>query len=93
MYTTGLVLSALLAGIAVAAPADKYSALQSRSDDTFKIHVWNNCPFTNQVALYQITSDFQMIQKSTPANIASKGSKVIAAPYNALGMRLSGHAE
>ncbi|KAK4505122.1 hypothetical protein PRZ48_003085 [Zasmidium cellare] len=93
MYTKGLVLSALLAGLTSAAPTDEYSALEARDADNFNIHVWNNCPFPKQFALYQITADFQMLQMSKPTNIAPKKSKVIQAPYKALGMRLSGHAE
>lgn len=92
MHTMRLALTAL-AGLALSAPTDQYKAIESRDGNTFNIHVWNNCPFTKQVALYRITSKFEMVQMSTPGDIASKKSKVIKAPYNALGMRLSGHAE
>ncbi|KAM3424748.1 hypothetical protein BST61_g6732 [Cercospora zeina] len=80
---------------AYAAPADIYSSLNTRNDDNdaFKIHVHNNCPWTKQFALYQITPSFGMKEMSKPLNIASKNSSVIEAPYKALGMRLSGHAE
>ncbi|KAF2158426.1 hypothetical protein M409DRAFT_71660 [Zasmidium cellare ATCC 36951] len=92
MQAKGLVL-ATLAAFVTSAPTDQYNSVAARGDDTFNIHVWNNCPFPKQIALYQITADFQMVQKSTPSNISPRGHKVIQAPYSALGMRLSGHAE
>ena len=61
--------------------------------NTFKLHVHNNCPFPKDFALYKITSDFQMKQKSKPVTIPSGDSHTIRAPFKATGMRLSGHAE
>ncbi|KAF7190499.1 hypothetical protein HII31_08213 [Pseudocercospora fuligena] len=98
MYTTGLALSVLtlLTSAVNAAPQDSTvtdATLEARAANNFKIHVWNNCPFQKQVALYQVTGAFKMVQMSKPTNIASKKSLTIPAPYKALGMRLSGHAE
>ena len=93
MITTGLALSAL-ALIANAFPTDfDNSTIESRDANTFNINVWNNCNFQKQVGLYQITSSFEMIQKSKPKNVASKKMVQIKAPFYATGMRLSGHAE
>lgn len=89
-YTTPL-LTALLALMAAATPLNV--TLAERGADTFNIQVWNNCKFTKRVALYQITPDFKMIQKSNPTNIEPKCSLTIPADFKALGMRLSGHAE
>lgn len=87
-FTTGV-----LALTAAAMPFN--STLEARDDgtDTFRLHVWNNCPWTKQVALYSVTSDFQMQQRSTPTNIAPNQEHIIHAPFKATGMRLSGHAE
>lgn len=95
MFVQRLVLTiALLVAIVFAAPTQAYDGIEARDlRNTFKIHVWNNCPFPKQVALYQITPKFRMVQKSKPRNIPSKDHKVLRAPYKALGMRLSGHAE
>ncbi|KAL1589332.1 hypothetical protein WHR41_01928 [Cladosporium halotolerans] len=92
MYTTGWILSALFALTATASPINS-TLLERGSADTFNINVWNNCPFTKQFALYQITSDFRMIERSKPTNLAPKKKLTIAAPFKDLGMRLSGHAE
>ncbi|KAK4617148.1 uncharacterized protein CLAFUR5_05275 [Fulvia fulva] len=91
MYTPGLALT-MLTAFAAAAP----QPLSTRGGDaeTFKLHVYNNCSFPKSVAIYQITSDFQMLEKSKPTSLKAKtGKTVIEAPYKALGMRLSGHAE
>ena len=59
----------------------------------FYIHVHNKCPFVKEVALYQVTPDFQMKQKSKPTNIQPGHQHTIHASFKATGMRLSGHAE
>ena len=64
-----------------------------KAPNTFRINVLNKCRWTKQVALYQITPDFKMVQKSRPRNIRKGQTITIQAPYKALGMRLSGHAE
>lgn len=93
MYTTGLALATILALTASATPIITNGTIDARAADTFELRVWNNCKFTKEVALYQITSSFQMLQKSRPTNIASGHELVINAPFKATGMRLSGHAE
>jgi hypothetical protein len=91
MYFTGLALSALLALTATAVPTFNHDS--PRDVDDFKLIVVNKCKWTKQFALYQITSSFEMLQKSTPINIPTGGSQTIMAPFQASGMRLSGHAE
>lgn len=92
MYTTGLALTTLLALTASATPIE--STLVSRAAaDTFQLRVWNNCHFVKEVALYQITPAFEMVQKSEPTNIQPGKELIINAPFKATGMRLSGHAE
>lgn len=59
---------------------------------TFQIQVSNNCGTDMQFGIYQITSDFAMNQITAPVNIASGGQGSIAAPYQGVGMRLSGNA-
>lgn len=96
MYTKTFFASSLLALAATAAPTNTtFSDLETRgAQDTFKLHVYNNCHFVKEVALYQVTSDFKMIQKSTPTNVGKRGGSItIEAPFQATGMRLSGHAE
>lgn len=85
----GLVASLALAATVSAVPLQS----KPRSSSTFNINIHNNCAFDKSFALYQITSDFQMVQKSDIQNIPAKGQGVIAAPYQETGMRLSGHAE
>ncbi|KAK0256784.1 hypothetical protein LTR91_000233 [Friedmanniomyces endolithicus] len=99
-HSTRTTLSALLALAAstttLATPLSYNSTttLASRDDpNTFSLHVWNNCHFTKEVALYSVTSDFKMLQRSLPTNIAPGHSIAIAAPFRDSGMRLSGHAE
>jgi hypothetical protein len=59
----------------------------------FYLHVHNKCPFPKEVAIYGVTSDFQMVQKSKPTTIHPGHQHTILAPFHATGMRLSGHAE
>ncbi|KAK0947328.1 hypothetical protein LTR48_003612 [Friedmanniomyces endolithicus] len=99
-HSTRTTLSALLALAAstttFATPLSYNSTttLSSRNDaNTFNLHVWNNCHFTKEVALYSVTADFKMLQRSPPTNIAPGHSITIAAPFYDSGMRLSGHAE
>jgi len=99
-HSTRTTLSALLALAAstttLATPLSYNSTttLASRDDpNTFNLHVWNNCHFTKEVALYSVTADFKMLQRSPPTNIAPGHSITIAAPFHDSGMRLSGHAE
>ncbi|KAM0721224.1 hypothetical protein Q7P37_003512 [Cladosporium fusiforme] len=88
MSPTGWFLTSLLALTATASPINTRNAA-----DTFNIELYNNCPFTKQFALYQITSNFQMLERSRPTNLAPKKHTTIATPFKDLGMRLSGHAE
>jgi hypothetical protein len=93
MYTTSVFLTSLFALMAAATPIDN-TLVQRSSESTFNINVWNNCPFTKQFALYQIIyPEYKMIERSTPVNISPKQMHTIVAPYNDIGMRLSGHAE
>jgi hypothetical protein len=87
-------LGALLTMTATANPITTTSnnTLAAR-DTTFTLHVRNQCRWVKQVALYQITPSFQMVQRSNPTNI-NPGQKIdIQAPFYDSGMRLSGHAE
>ncbi|KAK4544765.1 hypothetical protein LTR36_004014 [Oleoguttula mirabilis] len=95
MYTTGLALTTLLALAARATPIDlTNTTLKTRAAaETFQLRVWNNCHFVKEVALYQITPAFNMVQKSNPTNIQPGKELIIHAPFKATGMRLSGHAE
>lgn len=107
MYTSTIILSLLQLLIAQPTSAARLSSpsnnnhnhnnnttLNTRTDsNTFQIQIHNNCPFPKQFALYQITSSFAMLEKSSPINIPSKASSTISAPYLETGMRLSGHAE
>jgi hypothetical protein len=67
--------------------------LEVRDGNKFKIHVWNNCPWTKQVAIYGVTADFQMVAHSKPTNIKPGKQHIINAPFKGVGLRLSGHAE
>jgi hypothetical protein len=91
MYTKSWILTSLLALTATATPINNTPV--ERGSESFNIYVWNNCPFTKQVGLYQITSSFQMLERSKPTNIRPKKMLTITAPFKDLGMRLSGHAE
>lgn len=95
MHLPSLLLAASLAVKATAGPIDPISNLEvrGRRPDTFQIHVVNQCKWTKQVALYQVTGNFQMRQKSRPRNVGAGKSTIINAPFHAKGMRLSGHAE
>lgn len=85
-------MGALLTIPATASPNPSNSTLAAR-DNTFTLYTRNQCPWTKQIALYQITSDFQMIQRSNPVNIAQWETVPISANFYDIGMRLSGHAE
>lgn len=101
MHFASLLLAATLALTATAGPitTTPTASLEARTPgrdrrpDTFRLHVVNQCKWTKQVALYQITSDFRMLPKSRPRNIAPGKASTIHAPFHARGMRLSGHAE
>ena len=75
MYFPTIVLAASLALTAMAGPIDSTSTLETRDPDrdrrpeTFRLNVVNKCKFTKQVALYQITKKFKMVQKSKPRNV------------------------
>ncbi|EME38156.1 hypothetical protein DOTSEDRAFT_141174 [Dothistroma septosporum NZE10] len=93
MYTIGLALI-MLTTFAAAAPKYVAPLFPRGQTDDFNLHVYNNCPFSKSVALYQVTGGFQMLEKSVPITLAADGGHtVIKAPYKDLGMRLSGHAE
>lgn len=95
MHAPTLLTTALLALAATALPTQSSdSTLHPRANDanTFNINVWNNCPFPKQIAMYQIALG-QMVQRSTPTNLASKKMLQIKARYRDTGMRISGHAE
>ncbi|KAK3673800.1 hypothetical protein LTR78_006354 [Recurvomyces mirabilis] len=90
---------ALLATTTAASPVDLNTlttmAAEAAADtgETFHLEVTNNCPFVKEVGLYTVTSDFQMLQMSPPTNMPPGHEIVIAAPFKAIGMRLTGHAE
>lgn len=99
MHFPSLILAASVALTAMAGPTNYTNTLEPREPgrdrrpETFRINVINKCKWTKQVALYQITGKFKMLQKSKPRNIPSGKSTIINAPFHAKGMRLSGHAE
>ena len=97
MYITKLpqaLMGSLLILTATATPiAQAHNSTLAARDDTFTLHVRNQCHWTKSVALYQITSSFQMVQRSNPTDIAQGQTIDIQAPYYDTGMRLSGHAE
>ncbi|KAK5733167.1 hypothetical protein LTR17_009908 [Elasticomyces elasticus] len=95
MHFSASTLSAVLALAAstAATPLSYNSILESRDLNTFKLHVWNNCKFVKMAAMYSVTSDFKMVQHSTPTNIQPGKMITINAPFRESGMRLSGHAE
>jgi len=96
-----LIKSAVLALLTTAAAATSFAHSHRHShlhkqavrDDTFELIVENNCSASREFALYQINAAFDMTQMSEPVTIASGKSATIAAPYTAIGMRLSGRAE
>ncbi|KAK3074718.1 hypothetical protein LTR53_002593 [Teratosphaeriaceae sp. CCFEE 6253] len=69
------------------------NALAARTADTFNIHVWNNCKFVKEVAIYSVTANFKMVRHTARHNLWPGQSVTLAAPYKDVGMRLSGHAE
>ncbi|KAK3698027.1 hypothetical protein LTR37_017143 [Vermiconidia calcicola] len=91
MYARQVLPTLLLALTATALPLN--STLEIRGEDTFALHVHNNCPFDKSFAIYEITADFSMNEITAPKNIPSGGHRKIRAPFHGLGMRLSGHAE
>jgi len=91
MYTKGPALATALAFTASATPINTATTLEAR-DETFNIHVVNQCHFTKEVAIYQLV-DWKMTQVTTPTNINAGRKQVIAAPFRGTGLRLSGHAE
>ncbi|EMD00870.1 hypothetical protein BAUCODRAFT_187353 [Baudoinia panamericana UAMH 10762] len=95
MRSYGQVLSAATALTLVvnATPIAHNTTLRAR-DETFKLFVYNNCPFVKEVSTYTVTADFQMVLMSPPTNIQPHGGElVISTPFHATGMRLTGHAE
>jgi hypothetical protein len=62
-------------------------------DTTFNLFVLNKCGWTKSIATYEVTSDFQMIQRSNPQNVAQWETMTIPVDFYSTGMRLSGHAE
>ena len=96
MHVTGLILTSSLALAANAVPYHghgKHHMAHEKRDDTFKIHVLNNCADDKSFALYQIDASFNMAEMSTPKTIAAGMASAIDAPYTALGMRLSATAD
>ena len=105
MHTLRLVLTAILALTVSAAPLNETNLFSSivargkelhaakRAASRFNVQVWNNCPFVKEFAMYQVTPEFTMLQKSKPVNIQPGGSHIFHPRFKAEGMRLSGHAE
>jgi len=102
MYTTGLALTTLLALTASAKPhqhhqhrhAHERRALNQRRDETFNIHLYNNCSVKKSFAVYQLsTADWTVSEVTTPVDVAAGDSTVIQAPYTETTLRLSGNAD
>lgn len=96
MYTASFLLSSLFALTATALPveqrSDSYSS-GSGDSNTFNIEIQNQCADTKHFGLYSVTGSFQMVEKSEAVTIATNGTETIKAPFDGLGLRLSGHAE
>jgi hypothetical protein len=89
-----LLLRALALGTR-AAPFQPYpnTTHVTRSDPTFNLHIWNNCHFVKEVAVYTVTSDFKMVAVTDSHNIQPGQEHTLTVPFYGTGMRLSGHAE
>ena len=68
------------------------SAAPSAGGDTFEISVHNKCADDLEFGIFQVSSSFAMNTISTPVKIASGSKGSIPAPYQGIGMRLSGTA-
>lgn len=71
--------------------AARDTTLEAR-DDTYTLHVHNQCSETKYFGLFEITSDFQMNSKCEPTEIASGDNAQISANYKDIGLRLSATA-
>jgi len=92
MYTAGWLLSSLFALTATASPINRFVERSSGSD-TFNIEICNQCSSEKHFGMYQITGDFQMLEKMSPVSIPGNGTQTVSADFKAIGMRISGHAE
>ncbi|KAI7362224.1 hypothetical protein D0869_14890 [Hortaea werneckii] len=72
--------------------AARDTTLEAR-DDTYTLHVHNQCSDTKYFGLFEITSDFQMNSKCEPTEITSGGDAKISANYKDIGLRLSATAD
>merc|ERR1712230_267645 len=72
--------------------AARDTTLEAR-DDTYTLHVHNQCSDTKYFGLFEITSDFQMNSKCEPTEIAAGGDAQISANYKDIGLRLSATAD
>ncbi|KAH9826356.1 Osmotin/thaumatin-like superfamily [Teratosphaeria destructans] len=94
-----LALAAAMALTASARPSSHvhhphpHVAEEKRDSETFIINVWNHCPESKHIALYQITSSFTVNQLSEPTEVDSGCDLNITAPFTEAGMRVSAHAE
>jgi hypothetical protein len=95
MQLTTALLASSMALLAHAVPfhEHKHAHLHKRDANDFRIHVTNNCGVDKQFALYEITSDFQMLQTCEGRTIPQGETHVLHAPFDGIGLRLSGNAD
>lgn len=97
MHFAGLIFTSSLALAVSAIPhaghGHNHMAAHSKRDDTFKIHVLNNCADDKTFGIFQIDSSFNMVEKTSPVSIKAGMARAIDAPYSELGLRLSATAD
>lgn len=97
MQFTAALLASSLALMAHAVPFHEHNHMhlhnKRQSSDKFPIHITNNCGSDKSFALYQITPEFAMNQMSASRNIPNGETHTIHAPFDAIGLRLSGNAD
>jgi len=90
-----LAVAGMLAGAVTAVPHShaRFHVNARRQSDSIQITVTNNCGFSQSAGLFQISPGFQMVSMSSATTLNPGDSTTISAPYNAIGMRLSGTAD
>ncbi|TKA24318.1 hypothetical protein B0A50_06788 [Salinomyces thailandicus] len=70
----------------------QHQNIEARDQDTYKIHVINECSETKHFGLFEITSDFQMNSKSAATGVDPGKHATLKADYKGIGLRLSATA-
>lgn len=63
------------------------------SHDHFKIHIWNNCPFEKEFAIFRSNDDYTESQYSPGITLQQGQDHIFHPRFHETSMRLSGHAE